>query len=402
MPYPNYHAARIRDPGDFVRIAVLKTTSDGIMIYGGPLKGKPGGGSTAQSYRFPKSKYSASQARNWLKTHDIKYTTFEKASGGTEAVESFIEESCVFENARVETEGDQTIIRDVVLLGAESKNKRTYTPEAMSGAVSLYEGCKCYINHDTYSETMTGRRSVQNLAGRFRSVRYDESQNKLKADLFPVMSMEGGKILVNVANDAPDIAGFSHRAAGIITKDNGREVVEKIKRVLSVDLVAEPATTQGMFEDIESERNNEMEWEDISPKELKKHRHDIYEDILAEGVKSRDDEVKKLTEEKTQVEKQLDEMKVTNTLREKEASVDKLLSESELPKEAVTDLFRKMCHEAKPEEKQTFEEAVQLLIEDRKGALKLTGVRNMGSEKDLTSRKKGDVDEEKVDEALEV
>lgn len=49
------------------------------MIYGGPLKSDPGGASTAQSYRFPKSKFTVAEAKKWLKDHNISYTSFEPA-----------------------------------------------------------------------------------------------------------------------------------------------------------------------------------------------------------------------------------------------------------------------------------------------------------------------------------
>jgi len=81
MPYPNFHAARVRDPDDFARIVVLKTLDDGIMIYGGPLKSDPKGNAVTQAYRFPKDKFTVAQAKKWLKDHDIKYILFEEASG---------------------------------------------------------------------------------------------------------------------------------------------------------------------------------------------------------------------------------------------------------------------------------------------------------------------------------
>lgn len=81
MPFPNYHAARIRDPSDFSRIVVLKTLNNGIMIYGGPLKSDPKGSGKTQTYRFPKSKFTVDQAKKWLAEHDIKVILFEKATG---------------------------------------------------------------------------------------------------------------------------------------------------------------------------------------------------------------------------------------------------------------------------------------------------------------------------------
>jgi ATP-dependent Clp protease protease subunit len=80
MPYPNFHAARIQDPDDFVKIVVLQTLPNGIMIYGGPLKSDPQGSGKPQAYRFPKDKFTVQQAKEWLKDHDIKYIMFEKAT----------------------------------------------------------------------------------------------------------------------------------------------------------------------------------------------------------------------------------------------------------------------------------------------------------------------------------
>lgn len=83
MPYPNFHAARVKSPGDFQNIVVLKKLPNGVMIYGGKLKGETT--STAQAYRFPKDKFDAAQAKAWLKEHDIKVMLFEPAGKATDA-----------------------------------------------------------------------------------------------------------------------------------------------------------------------------------------------------------------------------------------------------------------------------------------------------------------------------
>jgi len=79
-PFPNYHAARVKSPGLFLRVRVLQTTKEGIMLYGGPLKSKPKGATELQSVRFPKDKFTAAQAKKWLKEHKQKYTSFEPAA----------------------------------------------------------------------------------------------------------------------------------------------------------------------------------------------------------------------------------------------------------------------------------------------------------------------------------
>ena len=50
------------------------------------------------------------------------------------------------------------------------------------------------------------------------------------------------------AEHAPENVGFSHNVEARIARRADRVVVEAITRVQSVDLVADPATTRGLFE----------------------------------------------------------------------------------------------------------------------------------------------------------
>jgi len=80
-PFPNEHAARIKSPGLFETIVQLQKLPNGIRILGGPLKTDPEGSTKPQSYRFPRTKFSPSEARTWLSDHDIKFILFEDATG---------------------------------------------------------------------------------------------------------------------------------------------------------------------------------------------------------------------------------------------------------------------------------------------------------------------------------
>lgn len=79
-PYPNFHSARVKSPGLFLRVRVFRTTKEGIMFYGGPLKSDPQGAAILQAIRFPKDKFTVTQAKAWLKDHDQKYILFEPAT----------------------------------------------------------------------------------------------------------------------------------------------------------------------------------------------------------------------------------------------------------------------------------------------------------------------------------
>lgn len=79
MPYPNEHAARIRNPNDFEPDSFRsKRIAKGIRIILGKLKGSDK--MTAQAYRFDASQYTEEEAKKWLKEHGIKYISFEPAS----------------------------------------------------------------------------------------------------------------------------------------------------------------------------------------------------------------------------------------------------------------------------------------------------------------------------------
>jgi len=78
-PYPNEHSARVRDPEDFIPESFRrKNIEDGIDIIIGKLKGGDGS-MVVQAYRFDASKFTAAQAKKWLKDHDIEYISFEEA-----------------------------------------------------------------------------------------------------------------------------------------------------------------------------------------------------------------------------------------------------------------------------------------------------------------------------------
>jgi hypothetical protein len=83
MPFPNFHAARIREPGSFVEdgIRELDAPEGGsIRIIGGRLKSDPDGDSVVQAVRFAKDKYTPAEARKWLTDHDMKAIDFEEAT----------------------------------------------------------------------------------------------------------------------------------------------------------------------------------------------------------------------------------------------------------------------------------------------------------------------------------
>ena len=75
MPYPNEHAGRIKNPARFKDFRRVKQ-SDGIdFIFGITSDGK----SEIQSIRFNKTKFTETQAKNWMKENNFKPILFEPA-----------------------------------------------------------------------------------------------------------------------------------------------------------------------------------------------------------------------------------------------------------------------------------------------------------------------------------
>jgi len=219
----------------------------------------------------------------------------------------------------------QGIIRGVKILGLESKNGRSYTPECVAKAKPLYEGAKVNVNHPA------GRspRSYQDRIGVIREVAI--RQDGLYADFHFNPRHALSEQLCWDAEHAPSNVGFSHVVSARITRKDGRATVEAIDSVESVDLVADPATTGGLFEseelptepaqrelcehglsavsdarsillgegEIETKKTrllevlavwqaelaghkpghkeNEMEWKEITAESLKEHRADLVE-----------------------------------------------------------------------------------------------------------------------------
>ena len=276
-------------------------------------------------------------------------------------------------------------VNNVSLLGEVSKNGYTYAKAAMRAAINLYEGVQAFINHPNAEETKLGRRDVRNLAGKFINARFDEANSKVKGD-FVGLPNENGKLFLDIAEHMPTIAGTSQNAAGRFVRVAGKKIVESITKVYSVDLVANPATNNGIFEN--ENREQEMDYTEIMLEELKIRRKDLCDVLVKEGndsgIASRDAEVKTLTEEKDKAVQEADTLKVEKALAEKSATVNKMLDESKLPKEAKTDVFKEQLMKCEPDDKGEITEAVKALIEDRAAAVAgKKGVHNMGGDKRL-------------------
>ncbi len=214
------------------------------------------------------------------------------------------------------------IIRGVKVLGLHSRNRRRYLPEALQTAMPLYEGAKVNINHAKGQPF--GPRDYQDRIGVIRQIRFAPNEG-LFADLYFNPKHSLAEQLVWDAQHAPENLGLSHNVQAQTRQHEGETLVESIAVVHSVDLVADPATTQGLFEEanpplLVSPEPEQAFWSRLSVAEITTHRPEL----IPELVREHEDRVAKL-------ETELDQLRAQAAIALRRALVSQLLEEAGLP-----------------------------------------------------------------------
>ena len=136
---------------------------------------------------------------------------------------------------------DARLIQNVAILREESRNGYRYSRAAMTQAVALFNGVRSFIDH--------GSRSVRDIAGRVSSLHLDEDALGLVVRGNLELAPGGiGDWLMDIADTMPDVVGLSIVARGRFDTDDKGPVVAELVSAASVDIVADPATTNGLFE----------------------------------------------------------------------------------------------------------------------------------------------------------
>ncbi len=295
-------------------------------------------------------------------------------------------EICEFVDSRgvkLRVDRDKGIIEGVKILGLESKNGRTYLKETIARAVALYEGAKVNVNHPDGNPTQP--RDYRDRLGSMQQVRVGQGDGGLFADFHFNPKHSIAEQLCWDAEHAPENVGFSHNVQAKVSRGrDGKVVVEEITRVQSVDLVADPATTKGLFEHaqdpvkedgdmpatLEALHAEHPDWVK-SIQEAAVTEHTKSDAVKTEAAKNAAT-IKTLTEEN-------DRMKAAETMAIRKESVDKQLAEAKLPGAIVTDVFRKQLYEAGNADTR------KALIEDRQKIAKLaTSGKPLSTEQGLT------------------
>jgi hypothetical protein len=207
------------------------------------------------------------------------------------------------------------VIRGIKVLGLHSRNNREYKPEALARAVGLYEGAKVNVNHPKGHPLAP--RDYQERIGVIRSVQHTPGEG-LFADFHFNPKHYLSEQLVWDAEHAPENVGFSHNVQANTSRRGETIVVEEILRVQSVDLVADPATTRGLFESTggiaRAQAQSSQSDEPVqSPAAIEEESH---ADQAAEIVRLR---------------QELETLRAKQAIQERRSVIERLLAEHRLP-----------------------------------------------------------------------
>jgi hypothetical protein len=226
-----------------------------------------------------------------------------------------------------------SVVRGVKILGLNSRNGRTYSPEALAEAARLYEDAKVNVNHPKGDPSTP--RDYQDRIGAIHNVALRPGEGLFGDFQFNPKHALAEQLLWD-AEHAPENVGFSHNVEARVRRSGESVVVEAILRVQSVDLVADPATTRGLFESAASgeeapcsgqtaspsptAESQRLAWGELSVEGLAQHRPDLVEATCREQAA-----------ESARLRGRLDQLEAAEALRQKHVRLRQLLQEFRLP-----------------------------------------------------------------------
>ena len=282
------------------------------------------------------------QSQNEEQAFKIAWAAVEKLK---EENTSIIDQD-IFEALNVDAEKKKAHV--VLIKEGWSKNKRYYPAQVLEQAVPLFEGAKCYLDHSDIKGIPN--RSVRELTGFYENVKFAGKQ--VEADL-QFLDTEAGKVGLDIAKETVKhnklLAGLSIRGVGSVRKVEEGHEVENLSKIISVDMVSDPAAGGEFLRLYESVMEVKDEMKDLTLEKLKEERPDLVQTITEE-VESRvygkkgelDKQLKEIKEQNDKLAKDIAEWKTYGQMKETETILEKELAKSELPdiaKERIRKLY---------------------------------------------------------------
>lgn len=190
--------------------------------------------------------------------------------------EEMLQEYADSQGVSLQVDRQTGVLAGVKLIGLTSRNGRRYREAALAKAAALYENAKVNVNHP--KDGPLAPRDYQDRLGVIRNVSFRANEG-LFGDLHFNPKHALAEQLAWDAQHNPRNVGFSHNVQAKLSRDAEGVVVEEISRVQSVDLVADPAATEGLFEQLAS-----TQWDALTVETLRLHRPDLLEEIESQSA----------------------------------------------------------------------------------------------------------------------
>lgn len=150
-------------------------------------------------------------------------------------------EAVAFSDQSIRVDEEHGVIRGVKILGADSLNGYSYSPQALNDAARLYEGRPVFIDHRDPDNEASVRRTRDHWG---RIINPHVRGGAVYGDLEYLKEHGETRAMIERANRMPNSFGLSHDATGQV---EGTTVVS-LEECESVDVVTRPATNRGLFE----------------------------------------------------------------------------------------------------------------------------------------------------------
>ncbi|REJ89975.1 MAG: hypothetical protein DWQ35_17305 [Planctomycetota bacterium] len=243
-------------------------------------------------------------------------------------------EYCDSRGVAVRVDRQKSRINGVKILGTKSRNGRTYRPDALESAVELYEGAPVNVNHPKGHPASP--RDYQDRIGRIENVAFRSGQGLFGDFHFNPKHPLVEQLLWDAEN-APENVGFSHNVQARVVQEKKQLAVEAITKVNSVDLVAEPATTSGLFEAKDRAAKGKI----VADARVESASLSLREATRADLEQLRPDLVEQLqathATELAELREELDRLRASEAVAQKRASIGALLDEFKLPPPGSSD-----------------------------------------------------------------
>lgn len=242
-----------------------------------------------------------------------------------------LETNCeTLEGQSFKVDREHSVIKGAKLLGFHSRNGRTYPPSVARAAVHHYEGVMVNLDHP---QKATDPRSVLSRLGVIRNAHFVEGSG-VHGDFHYNPKHPAMEQVLWDAENNPSAVGFSHNANLSYSVKTGKMVVEAVAGVRSVDLVANPATTNGIFEHDLGDEGHPTEGKEMSLKEM------TMEQILAERPDLKELVQVKEGETLEALKQELAELKAENVQRERVQALEAELVTEGLVGDRVSPAFK--------------------------------------------------------------